>query len=245
MDREPPTLTSPIATPTATTMPTTTIPPAAFVPPNPMPTQEGQVPGSSNDGGLQPPSTVQPPRRGRAQSPQPSEHGSTREDFLDAIRYRESQQTARMQTMMDAQSQQLAQILKANADQKHHGGDAKTWSMNNSRMIDTRDSIKMATWDGTRSKFDAYKLNVYMCIGAMSDEHLHKLQQVEQSLDTLFMFASLTQTDQAQAREILPHLTNSTTDKAASSCLGCESNNGFEVWRSLCKLGLIRDSEHV
>ena len=193
-------------------------------------------------------------RRGRATSPSVSSRGGeAREDFLDALRYSEQENTRRMQAMMDAQAAQLRAILQSNATERaeaaataanHHGGSStRNWAMNNTRMMDTRDTIKMESWDGSRPAFDSYKLSIYMCIGALSSEHLAKLQLVERSLDTSFKFSALSEDDKVQAREIYPHLVNSTSGTAKTNCLGCEHPNGFEVWKALCKHGLVRDND--
>ena len=89
---------------------------------------------------------------------------------------------------------------EANQEKKHEHG------LNNTRMIDTNNSLKMKTWAGEQALFETFKRSVYMCISALSAVHLEKLQIVEGNREPSNASETLTESDKVQAREIFQHV---------------------------------------
>ena len=77
----------------------------------------------------------------------------------------------------------------------------------------------------------------------MSPEHLDKLKSIETNGPDDYRFGALAANDQKQAREVYPHIYSHLTGRAAKAVLSVEDGNGFEAWKALCRIGLIRSSD--
>ena len=173
-----------------------------------------------------------------SQQPDPKAEMSEFMKAIMLIQQQQMQEAKEERRLVREQMNKEKEMKEADQETKQKG---KT--LNNTRMIDTNNSLKIKTWAGEQSSFESFKRSVYMCIGALSSVHLEKLQIVEANRDTEYTFETITDEDKIQAREIFPHLASHVEGKAEIAVESAEEGNGFEAWRSLCRVGLIQNSD--
>ena len=106
-----------------------------------------------------------------SQQPDPKAEMSEFMKAMMLMQQQQMQEAKEERRLVREQMNKEKEMKEADQETKQKG---KT--LNNTRMIDTNNSLKIKTWAGEQSSFESFKRSVYMCIGALSSVHLENFK---------------------------------------------------------------------
>ena len=101
--------------------------------------------------------------------------------------------------------------------------------------IDLESLPMLEKYAGDEEKFKDFKWQLYVVVRVLNDGLLARLKYVEQHLEEDYAMSRLDPTDQALTSEAYTLLALLCTDQALEDMKAAEEDNGFDVWKHLCK----------